>query len=107
MATVLPTSGRNNYPAIYPHRYISGNSTEITTASGLMIMPETALVVYNEGATDVVLKLIPVGNDETNPITVLVKQYEVCNVTAFNAIVVSGSTGHNLVTTKYSVGWRA
>jgi hypothetical protein len=64
-------------------------------------MPSTAIGVYNAGTTEITLALVPPKNDHTKPMIVKVPANSCFRECVFNAVLVTGSTGHANATTHY------
>lgn len=87
----------------YPFGTTLGSDIAPTTQHGasVLLMPKTAIGIYNEGGTAVTCLVVPAGNDHTKPIKAVVNPNDVWRVCSFEAVIVAGSTGHMAATTHY------
>jgi len=67
----------------------------------VMLMPRTAIGIFNEGVSDISISIVGVHNDHTKPMKVIVKPNTMFTGIQFNAVLPLLSTGHNSATTHY------
>jgi hypothetical protein len=104
MAQIKNARGTEIIPEMYPFGTTLGSDIAVTTpVSGVsaVVMPSTAIGVYNAGTTEITLALVPPMNDHTKPFIVKVAAGTSFRDCAFNAVLVTGSTGHASATTHY------
>ena len=104
MAVVKNSStNRVKFPEMFPFGSTRGSDITPTTQEGvsLLVMPDTAIGVFNSGDTEITLRLIPVRNDVTRSIRVKIAPNTRWGDFAFNAVGVLNSVGHNSATTEY------
>lgn len=104
MAFILPSNGFNSFPTMIPSVSTAGSAITPSTPSGtvpMLVMNQTCVGIYNASDVEVVAVLVPTGNDHTNTITVKIPARSAFRDFPFNAVIVSGSTGHALTTTHY------
>jgi len=91
-------------PEMFPFGTTFGSDIAVTTpVSGVsaLVMTSTAIGVFNAGTTEITLALVPPKNDHTKPMIVKVAAQTSFRDCAFNAVLVTGSTGHANATTHY------
>lgn len=87
---------------LLPTNKINGDLVNATANAGFLTMPNTCVGVRNNAGTDVTINVVLMLADSTNTMLVTIPAGEVdTTIGAFNAVAVSGSTGHNSATTQY------
>ena len=104
MAFIKSARGVEIIPEMYPYGSTLGSDIAVTTpVSGVsaLVMPSPAIGVFNAGTTEITLAIVPPMNDHTKPLVVKVAAGASFRDCAFNAVLVTGSTGQANATTHY------
>lgn len=87
---------------LLPTDKINGDIVNTTENSGFLTLPKTAVGIRNNGVSTITVKVVLMLSDSTNSMSVDIPAGTVdTTIGAFNAVEVSGSTGHDSSTTQY------
>lgn len=94
-----------NKEGIYPSRAIAANSlsAEVFETVDIVKMDGLAIGIYNSGASQITINIIPSANNVTKPMPVTLAPSESYQGCFFNSVAVLGSVGHLDSTTFYMV----
>lgn len=109
MAKIQPVNPPQRFALMFPYGSTRGSDLSLTTLPNTAVtglqMPNTAIGVFNAGASAITLNVVMAEDDHLAPIAVTIQANTGWHDFAFNAVIDSGSTGHTASTTRYLTNW--